>query len=154
MPVSLEEHFDEPGAATAWTYTSIVRTDGDGTVVSREPGIAVGAQVQLPADGSTYTLYFLFPLDEQAGHACAWSPARCSPPARCCWSSSPGVTWLVTRQVVTPVRMARRVAERLAAGRLQERLRVSGEDDLARLAIVVQPDGHATCSARSASSRS
>ena len=45
-----------------------------------------------------------------------------------------GVTWLVTRQVVTPVRMARRVAERLAAGRLQERLRVTGEDDLARLA--------------------
>ena len=45
-----------------------------------------------------------------------------------------GLTWLVTRQVVTPVRMARRVAERLAAGQLQERLRVSGEDDLARLA--------------------
>jgi two-component system sensor histidine kinase MtrB len=43
-------------------------------------------------------------------------------------------TWLVTRQVVTPVRMARRVAERLAAGMLQERLRVTGDDDLARLA--------------------
>jgi len=41
----------------------------------------------------------------------------------------------VTRQVVTPVRMARRVAERLASGRLQERLRVTGEDDLARLAM-------------------
>ena len=40
----------------------------------------------------------------------------------------------MTRQVVTPVRMARRVAERLAAGQLQERLRVAGEDDLARLA--------------------
>ena len=36
--------------------------------------------------------------------------------------------------MVTPVRLARRVAERLAAGRLQERLRVTGEDDLARLA--------------------
>ncbi|HCB07046.1 MAG TPA: two-component sensor histidine kinase, partial [Nocardioides bacterium] len=46
-----------------------------------------------------------------------------------------GVSWLVTRQVVTPVRMARQVAERLAAGRLQERLRVSGEDDVARLAV-------------------
>jgi two-component system, OmpR family, sensor histidine kinase MtrB len=45
-----------------------------------------------------------------------------------------GLTWLVTRQVVTPVRMARRVAERLAAGQLQERLQVKGEDDLARLA--------------------
>ena len=32
------------------------------------------------------------------------------------------------------MRLARRVAERLAAGRLNERLRVTGEDDLARLA--------------------
>ncbi|MGC4111249.1 MAG: MtrAB system histidine kinase MtrB [Nocardioides sp.] len=44
------------------------------------------------------------------------------------------LTWLLTRQIVTPIRMARRVAERLAAGQLQERLRVRGEDDLARLA--------------------
>ncbi len=45
-----------------------------------------------------------------------------------------GVAWLVTRQVVTPVRMAAGIAERLADGRLQERMRVRGEDDLARLA--------------------
>jgi two-component system sensor histidine kinase MtrB len=45
-----------------------------------------------------------------------------------------GIAWLVTRQVVTPVRMARQVAERLAAGQLQERVQVRGEDDLARLA--------------------
>ena len=45
-----------------------------------------------------------------------------------------GVTWLVTRQVVTPVRLARRVAERLAAGQLEERMRVRGDDDIARLA--------------------
>jgi two-component system sensor histidine kinase MtrB len=44
-----------------------------------------------------------------------------------------GLTWLVTRQVVTPIRMARRVAERLAAGQLEERMRVRGEDDIARL---------------------
>ncbi|WP_278260179.1 HAMP domain-containing protein [Nocardioides convexus] len=36
--------------------------------------------------------------------------------------------------MVTPIRLARRVAERLAAGRLQERLQVTGEDDIARLA--------------------
>ncbi|MEJ7757140.1 MAG: HAMP domain-containing protein [Nocardioidaceae bacterium] len=39
----------------------------------------------------------------------------------------------MTRQVVTPVRLARRIAERLAAGRLEERMHVRGEDDLARL---------------------
>ncbi|WP_084962144.1 MtrAB system histidine kinase MtrB [Thermoactinospora rubra] len=41
---------------------------------------------------------------------------------------------LVTRQVVVPVRLARQAAERLAAGQLDERLKVRGEDDLARLA--------------------
>ncbi|MFC4058071.1 MtrAB system histidine kinase MtrB [Planomonospora corallina] len=41
---------------------------------------------------------------------------------------------LVTRQVVIPVRLARQAAERLASGKLDERLKVRGEDDLARLA--------------------
>ncbi|XRQ11273.1 MtrAB system histidine kinase MtrB [Actinomadura welshii] len=41
---------------------------------------------------------------------------------------------LVTRQVVIPVRLAAQGAQRLAAGRLEERMRVRGEDDLARLA--------------------
>ena len=47
-------------ADTAWTYTSI-RADGEPTV----PGIVVGSQLQLPADGDLYTVYFLFPLDEE-----------------------------------------------------------------------------------------
>lgn len=41
---------------------------------------------------------------------------------------------LVTRQVVLPVRMAARTAERLAAGRLEERMTVRGEDEIAKLA--------------------
>ncbi|MEV0150887.1 MULTISPECIES: MtrAB system histidine kinase MtrB [unclassified Nonomuraea] len=44
------------------------------------------------------------------------------------------IAYLVARQVVTPVRLARQAAERLAAGKLDERLKVRGEDDLARLA--------------------
>jgi two-component system sensor histidine kinase MtrB len=44
------------------------------------------------------------------------------------------IAYVVTRQVVTPVRMAARISERLAAGRLEERMHVRGEDDLARLA--------------------
>ena len=45
-----------------------------------------------------------------------------------------GIAWFVTRQVVVPVRMAAAIAERLAAGRLDEQMRVRGEDDLASLA--------------------
>jgi two-component system sensor histidine kinase MtrB len=133
VPVALEEHFEEPGATTAWTYTSIATMDDNDNVVSREPGIAMGAQVVLPADGSTYTIYFLFPLDEQQETMQLVTRALLTAGGLLLVMVA-GVSWLVTRQVVTPVRMARQVAERLAAGRLQERLRVTGEDDVARLA--------------------
>jgi two-component system sensor histidine kinase MtrB len=45
-----------------------------------------------------------------------------------------GIANLVTRQVVRPVRGAAQAAERFADGDLDERLPVTGEDDLARLA--------------------
>jgi HAMP domain-containing protein len=44
------------------------------------------------------------------------------------------IAWLVTRQVVIPVRLAAQAAERLASGRLEERMKARGEDDFARLA--------------------
>ena len=40
---------------------------------------------------------------------------------------------LVTRQVVSPVRQAATIAERFAAGRLDERMAVHGQDEIARL---------------------
>ncbi|WP_301546999.1 MtrAB system histidine kinase MtrB [Gordonia sp. X0973] len=45
------------------------------------------------------------------------------------------IAWLVSRQVVLPVRSAARVAVRFASGRLSERMPVRGEDDMARLAM-------------------
>ncbi len=135
IPTSLEEHFDAPRRATAWTYTEIVRTTGAGSDArtTREPGIVVGSQVQLPSDGKTYTLYFLFPLSEEQDTLDLVTRALLTA-AGLLLALVAGLTWLVTRQVVTPIRLARRVAERLAAGRLQERLQVTGEDDIARLA--------------------
>ncbi len=131
VPVSLQEHFD--GAAdTAWTYTDLRSTfTGPGAVTG--PGIVVGSQVTLPADGDVYTLYFLFPLTEEQETMALVTRALLTA-AVLLLVLVAGLTWLVTRQVVTPVRMARRVAERLAAGHLQERVQVTGEDDLARLA--------------------
>jgi len=130
VPVSLQEHFDD-SQTTAWTYTTIRSTTG-GTSTER-PGIVVGSQVLLPADGRAYTLYYLFPLDEQEETLALVTRALLTA-ATLLMVLVAGVAWLVTRQVVTPIRMARQVAERLAAGQLQERLKVSGEDDLARLA--------------------
>ncbi len=131
VPESLEAHFDGTGRNAAWTYTDIVsKRDG---VESSVPGVIVGSQVQLPSDGKTYTLYFLFPLTEDQETLALVTRALLTA-AGLLIVLIGGLTWLVTRQVVTPIRMARRVAERLAAGRLQERLQVTGEDDIARLA--------------------
>ncbi len=132
VPVALEDHFSRI-APSAWTYTSIVTRDAQTGTVSSEPGVIVGSQVNLPADGGVYTLYFLFPMQQEA-ETLALVTRTLLTAAVLLVVLVAGVAWLVTRQVVTPIRLARRVAERLAAGRLQERLRVSGEDDLARLA--------------------
>lgn len=127
VPERLEQHFGQ-SSASAWTYTRIHYTDG-----SSVPGIVVGSRVVLPADGQTYTLYYLYPLtlEEQTLGVVARALLTA---AALLLVLMAGVTWLVTRQVVTPIRMAREVAERLAAGQLEERLQVSGSDDIARLA--------------------
>jgi two-component system sensor histidine kinase MtrB len=131
VPVRIEDHFASHDG-TAWTYTTIRTTSGE--VTTAVPGIVVGAEVELPADGRTYVLYFLYPLDEEQETLDLVTRALLLAGALLLVLVA-GVTWLVARQVVTPIRLARQVAERLAAGQLQERLRVHGEDDLARLAV-------------------
>lgn len=130
VPRSLREHFTG-SAQLAWAWTSL-RTADDG-VTSEVPGIVVGTQVQLPADGRPYTLYLLFPMEQEQETLALVTRSVLVADALLVVLIG-GVTYLVARQVVTPIRLARKVAERLAAGRLQERLRVSGQDDLARLA--------------------
>ena len=131
VPTSLQQHFAEP-AENAWTYTRIDSVDQESGSTS-QPGVVVGSQVRLPADGETYTVYYLFPLAEEQDTLGLLTRALLTA-ALLLMVLVAGVTLLVAQQVVTPVRMARRVAERLAAGELQERLEVTGEDDLARLA--------------------
>lgn len=131
VPDTMRRHFSVP-APTTWTYTRI-RTTGTSGPLSQGAGIVVGSQVKLPADGATYTLYYFFPLDEERETLALVTRALITAAALLLVLVA-GMTWLVTRQVVTPIRLARRGAERLAAGMLQERLKVRGEDDLARLA--------------------
>ncbi|MGL5809108.1 MAG: MtrAB system histidine kinase MtrB [Nocardioides sp.] len=136
VPQKLRERFREP-ATTTWTYTRIRATSEssrpESSAVVQGPGIVVGSQVQLPADSATYTLYYFFPLAEERQTLALVTRALVTAGALLLVLVA-GITWLVTRQVVTPIRLARRGAERLAAGMLQERLEVRGEDDLASLA--------------------
>jgi two-component system sensor histidine kinase MtrB len=90
--------------------------------------IVVGAPL-----GDWYQLYYFFPLDNEqqtlqlvqttligAGIALVLLLAA--------------IASLVTRWVVLPVRHAARAAQRVAAGRLEERMTVGGKDDLGSLA--------------------
>ena len=95
-------------------------------------GLVVGATLAVPALGE-HRLYHLFPLDaERETYSLVRRTAVLAGSLLVLLVAL--LAWLVTRQVVSPVRMAARTAERLAAGRLEERMQVSGEDELARLA--------------------
>ncbi len=120
----------EDRAGTFWTY-GVIRYLPD-TRRAAVPGVIAGSQIVLPADGGTYTLYYLFPMTDQAQTLSLVRGALLTGGSLLLVLVA-GLTWLVTRQVVTPVRLARRVAERLAAGRLEERMHVRGDDDIARL---------------------
>ncbi len=130
---NVEDSADDGGIA--WTFTRI-RYTGDEEITGNtdQPGVAVGSTVVLPSDGGTYALYYLFPMGEEQQTLLLLRQVLLLAGVVLLLLIA-GVAALVTRQVITPVRLARRVAERIASGRLEERMHVAGEDDIARLAM-------------------
>lgn len=127
VPSDLRDAVQVEGVQAS-TFTEIVYSDGRTPV----PGFAVGAPLAVPGLG-TAELYYLFPLSQEqqtldlvrrtllfAGLVLVLLLG---------W-----ISWFVTRQVVDPVRYAASIAEEFSAGHLAERMKVRGEDDLARLA--------------------
>nr|WP_272954756.1 MtrAB system histidine kinase MtrB [Kribbella sandramycini] len=112
------------------TYTLINYREDKPSV----PGLVIGSQLRVTSTGDKYGVYFLFPLTAQQETLDVVQRALVTAGLLLVVLLG-AVAWLVTRQVVTPVRMARRIAERLAAGKLEERMQVRGTDDLARLAV-------------------
>jgi two-component system sensor histidine kinase MtrB len=95
------------------------------------PAIGFGTQVQLPP-GNAYALYLVYDLSSVQQtldfiHRVLWIGGGLL------LVLVGGIVWLLTRAVVHPVSQAAIVSEKLAAGQLQERLEVRGEDELARL---------------------
>ncbi len=111
------------------TPTEVVFTDPETTP---EPGWAIGTSL-VGATGERYPVYYIFPMTTEtetlrvltgavAGTGIALVAALAL------------VAYLVTNQVVRPVRRASQTALRLASGGLGERMAVRGTDDLASLA--------------------
>lgn len=98
----------------------------------RDPGVVVGSQLQVPSTGDTYALYYLFSMSEQQATLDLVRQALLLGGFAMVLMVG-GVAWLVSRQVLNPVRLARRIAERYASGSLEQRMHVNGEDDIARL---------------------
>jgi two-component system sensor histidine kinase MtrB len=140
VPAELRKSVEGGENGLAWTYTRVSYTSdagaasGGGTSPSSHPGVAVGSTVVLPSDGGRYALYYLFPMEEEQQTLSLLRQVLLTAGVLLLVLVA-AVALLVTRQVITPVRLARRVAERIASGRLEERMTVSGEDDIARLAM-------------------
>jgi two-component system sensor histidine kinase MtrB len=95
------------------------------------PAVLVGSRVTLPAAGP-YEIYFVFPLErEQQTLRVVARTFSLGGIALVLLLGA--VAFVVTRLVVEPVRRAALVAERLSSGRLNERMRARGEDDIAKL---------------------
>ncbi|MGW0932680.1 MtrAB system histidine kinase MtrB [Streptomyces sp. NPDC002644] len=125
IPKGLRERLESSPQA-AQSYTRVVYEAGDS-----QPALVIGKQINDP-DGEPYQLYFLFPLTQEE-KSLSLVKVSLATAGVFVVGLLGAIAWLVVRQVVTPVRMAAGVAERLSAGRLQERMKVTGEDDIARL---------------------
>jgi two-component system sensor histidine kinase MtrB len=115
-----------------WTYTLITYDSEQEPEREAEPGLAAGGQVRTPT-GEQYGLYYLFPLTEQEQTLDLVRTALATAGLVLVLLLG-AIAGLVTRQVVTPVRLAAQIAERFSAGRLSERMVVKNRDDIGRLA--------------------
>jgi two-component system sensor histidine kinase MtrB len=106
-----------------------------GAVVTehKTPGLLYGKAFSLPNMSGTVKLYYAFPFTTESD-ALNFDNEMIAIAGVVLVLALGGVAWFITRLVVTPVRQAAGIAERLADGRFDERMRVRGEDDLARLA--------------------
>lgn len=110
-----------------WQSVSLPSAGGENVA-----GIVVGQQLQLPSGAGSYELYLGYDLagaDETLGFV-----------QRTLWLAGlalvaliGGISWLVLRSITTPIGEAADTSARLAAGELEVRLPVRGEDELATL---------------------
>ena len=110
-----------------WAYTEINYLDG-----RKIPGLVVAAPIKINNVGN-YSLFLLFPLDKEEETIGIIRSAVLATGIFLIFGLLI-LVWYLTRSVLSPVRKTAEAAERLRMGLLNERVPVSGEDDLAKLA--------------------
>ncbi len=113
-----------------WAPITIPRSEATGGL--QAPGVAFATKVTLPPDSTTYAVYIIYDLSSMQLtldyiHRVLWIAGTVL------LGIIGAIAWFVTRSVVRPVSHAALVSEKLAAGELQERMEVRGEDEVARL---------------------
>ncbi|WOH17365.1 MtrAB system histidine kinase MtrB [Paenarthrobacter sp. GOM3] len=124
IPPELRKAVQEGGKQQFWASTQFPVGNED------RPGIAVGNLVTF--NGTAYELYLIYDLNS--------AQQTLNEIQNVLWAGGAAlvlmigaIAWYVTRNVVSPVSHAAVVSEKLAAGQLQERMVVKGEDEVARL---------------------
>jgi len=130
LPSSLLEKVKAP--ENAGTVQSDYGSVTAGTPFTQQTALVYGEQIVTP-NGYTAEVYFTFPLTQDQQTLSNMERAIGAAGLALVFALM-GIAYFVTRQVVLPVRMAASIAERLAAGRLEVRMRIKGADDLASLA--------------------
>ena len=124
IPDSLRREVDR--GTLAIQYAPVRMSNQSGEV----PGLIVGQPVSTQA--GAFELYYLFPLTaEQKTLSLVQRTVLLAGLALVLLVAA--LAALVARQVVRPVRVAAQTASRLAGGDLSQRIKVSGEDDIALL---------------------
>ncbi|MFI0780876.1 MtrAB system histidine kinase MtrB [Streptomyces sp. NPDC021212] len=127
VPADLRQRVDEGRTAPYEQYGRIQHL-GSG---DSEPALIIGKRLD-DNHGDAYQLYYLFPFTQEE-KSLSLVKGTLATAGVFVVVLLGAIAWVVVRQVVTPVRMAAGISERLAAGLLQERMKVTGEDDIARL---------------------
>ncbi len=138
IPMSLRQQVaDNPGQLMIQELTLPIR--GPDNAASLQRVSAVGSLIDLGQLGAgaeettgRYELYFVYPLSREVAILAAVQRTFLIG-AIALLVLIGLVAWVVTRQVVAPVRVTAGVAEQLAAGHLDRRVPVRGDDELARL---------------------
>ncbi len=109
-------------------YTQAVSLESDGGV---DPGIIIGSVFEVPTAGQ-YELYLVYNVRD-VQQTLDFVQQTLVIGSLLLVATIGLVTFLVTRLAINPVRVAAETAEKLAAGQLEERIPVTGQDVIATL---------------------